>query len=194
MRAFVLPLMIGLLATGSAHASSFVVLKPMKEKLGPSMIMLGEPATAKPDAPKTASAETGPAPATDIPDATPPPSFVKLSPSVIAMDDYVPPVTMEEVASIDHDDHTAKRRLRDMPMVIRGGIRGDAFQRAVTATPIEPAAGNDQAPQDAAPQTASQTPPARKEPKQPAPQRTPEPPPAPPPAPMPPAPPTRQPE
>ena len=193
MRAFVLPITIGLLATGSAHASSFVVLKPMKEKLGPSMVMLGEPATPKPDEPKTASAEVGSAPGKAIPDNTPPPSFVKLSPSVIAMDGYVPPVTMEQVASIDHDDDHA-RRLRDMPMVIRGGIRGDAFQRAVTATPIEPAAGNDQAPQDAVPQTASQTPSARKEPKQPPPQRTPEPPPAPPPAPMPPAPPTRQPE
>ncbi len=194
MRAFVLPLMIGLLATGSAHASSFVVLKPMKEKLGPSMIMLGEPARRSRTRRRRRAPKRVPRRRLTIPDATPPPSFVKLSPSVIAMDDYVPPVTMEEVASIDHDDRHGKRRLRDMPMVIRGGIRGDAFQRAVTATPIEPAAGNDQAPQDAVPQTASQTPPARKEPKQPAPQRTPEPPPAPPPAPMPPAPPTRQPE
>lgn len=152
-------------AMGTASASSFVTLKPMTQKLGPSMIAVGEPAPAaaasavvkteapdivvlgeprpqrKDDAPQTASAP----PVSRTVAAEPGGDFLSISPSVIAMAEPVAPVAYEEVAAID-----APRHFDPVPMVIRGGIVGDAYgsageqqayaKAAREGTPAQPAA------------------------------------------------------
>lgn len=198
----------GAMATG-AHASSFAVLDSMTEPLGPSMIVLGSPAPVAEapvaEAPPAAAIATARLPESKVPLASPQgrepgsgersaegrhavdtavyqvPLPRTLSPSIIAFGDVQMPVSYEKLASIGPTaEKKSTTRPEQMPMVIRGGLVGDAFARPQTAAPAEPvrieakargAAGGSPQPKDA---------PARRD--------------APPAAPPPPEPPTRKPE
>lgn len=102
--------------SGTAHASSFIVLPAMTGDLGPSMVELGQ--TGTPDVTVLAAM---PQPAQ--PPIAEPGHVDVISPSIIAMGE--PAVANENVAAIDGD--TKKTGPSTMPMVIRGGVVGDAF-------------------------------------------------------------------
>ena len=113
---FLAPLFLATtIAAGQAGASSIVTLEAMEEAVGPSMLVL--PALE----PKVAAV---------VPGA--PPEAV--SGSVAAIGE--PAVTLEETAAVEEGLSRGQQ-----PMVIRGGVVGDAVIRAApSAAPIEPTA------------------------------------------------------
>lgn len=128
-------------ATNAANASSFVVLDPLKDAESPSIIVLGKPESGSFTAageprhaaiPMPSFERFGGAPASE-------PKFITVSPSVIAMVDTPGPVTMENVASIG-DSRSRTRSPHTLPMVIRGGIVGDAFVSGAMPGSSTPAA------------------------------------------------------
>ncbi|WP_127519629.1 hypothetical protein [Mesorhizobium sp. Z1-4] len=125
-------------ATNAANASSFVVLDPLEKTESPSIIVLGKPESGSFTAageprhaaiPMPSFERFGGAPAAE-------PKFITVSPSVIAMVDAPQPIAMENVASIG-DPGRRKRSPHTLPMVIRGGIVGDAFAtRSAPSVPV----------------------------------------------------------
>lgn len=208
-------LLWGAVTTG-AQASSFVVLDPMTEPLGPSMIVLGPPASIPvAETAKTADVATArpaefkvplafPLPGesedgavSDVAAATPTQVAARsrlpdistyqvplprvLSPSIIAFGEVQPPVSYEQLASIGPEaEKKTSRRPEQMPMVIRGGLIGDAFARPASAAPAEPVKVEAKAPTSAAPGPGRKDAPPKRD--------------TPPAAPPPPEPPTRKPE
>ncbi len=132
-------LVVAALWAGGAEASSFVVLDALPAGESPSVITLGIPAIAAiatPEPPAKVAAIAPPPPVD--PDRTnrfeiPHEEIVQLSRSVIAMGEPEPDIAMEKVASID--THRKPRR-GGMPLVIRGGVVGDAFSAPVPAAPV----------------------------------------------------------
>lgn len=127
----------GVLMSGGAHASSFVVLDAMTEKTGPSMVVLGDSSpsiAALPDAaaPVRTQAELSyPMPGGDT--GAPVGAPVRISPSIIAMGAPAE-VSYEQIASITPDPPRPSPRPDWTPMVIRGGIVGDAFASGPSST------------------------------------------------------------
>jgi len=204
----------------------------MTAKLGPSMIALGEPASAPivaetPAAPADAVAAAideaplqypfpggkvpiirassrivartplnYPAPAAPAPARVPATdvTFVKVSPSIIAMAEPEPPVSFEEVAALDRGTEEISSQphfLAPLPTVIRGGVvdEGGAGGVSMPAAPTKkPAtaqrssstANAQSAPGGyAVPQTSTSAPPSPpRQPDVPIPSPTPAPPPA----------------
>jgi hypothetical protein len=120
-----------------AVASSFVVLEPVPGPTSPSIVVLGKPATIDvttlPDDPEDKP---------DVvighvdPPARPDPAdggIVTVSPSIIAMG--TPEVTSEKVAAIEAEKE-GPRHQPPAPLVIRGGVIGDAFSPTTTAAPV----------------------------------------------------------
>jgi hypothetical protein len=125
--------------TGSATASSFVTFGEVAPASTPSIVMLGAPdpiqVAATEVAPKTGvpldpsqqallemkPGSWQPAPAVETAANVPP---HVASPSIITLGEPWPPVTYEKVAAIPAK---TKARSNFTPMVIRGGIVGDAF-------------------------------------------------------------------
>ena len=162
MRPFLPTVLLGILAPGVASASSFAELAPAGTRISPSIIFLGTPARPAPDA--TIVAQQIPS----APAAAPKPEATRVSPSVIALGLLQPDVDLSRFAAIDDKP----RRMRDPhlpPMVIRGGLYGDAFARG-TATA---ATQTKQAAQNPAPATGAATPKAA--PDKHAPPKSPEP-------------------
>lgn len=136
-----LPLMTffaGICAMGPAAASSFVALPAAKPGQSPSIVYLGEPApvlaAAVPAAPASTVADfagtvEAPAQSTVSPSSVEP--IYRISPSIVAYG--TPAVEDVKVASIG--DEPKPVRFAEMPMVIRGGIVGDAFASAEPAMP-----------------------------------------------------------
>ena len=140
MRFFAAFLVLAAITTGGAEASSFVVLESMTESVGPSMMVLGAPAPENPSMPVTAASVAAPSPSSTIlPGHVAPPSGqIVLSPSIIAMGEPATAIEYENVAAIQPAAEKEKRPQRPaaMPMVIRGGLVSDAFERpASIATP-----------------------------------------------------------
>lgn len=205
--------------TAGAQASSFVVLDPMTEPLGPSMIVLGT-ATSAGVTPKAANVAAANPVETWVPLAYPfpgeeagagagkvvvadrPPAEPKqtatrapmpdasayqvplprvLSPSIIAFGDVQAPVSYEQLASIGPTaEQKSRRRPEQFPMVIRGGLIGDAFARPAGAAPAPPVKVEAKAPEAAGGGPRQKDAPTKRE--------------TPPAAPPPPEPPTRKPE
>ena len=94
--------------SGAAHASSILVLAPGSGN--PSAITLGASSTS----PSIVAAGT------DDPAATP---------SIVALGRTEPGVAYENVAAIDGEAQKPKPHRNIPPMVIRGGVVGDAFTR-----------------------------------------------------------------
>jgi hypothetical protein len=149
MRLVFATILLAFCATSAANASSFVVLDPLESTESPSIIVLGKPESGSFTAvgerdtqhaaiPMPSFERFGGAPAEE-------PKFVNVSPSVIAMVDAQQPIAMENVASID-DDKPKKRAPQSLPMVIRGGIIGDAFATRSASSPSGPAATEPAAP------------------------------------------------
>jgi hypothetical protein len=118
---------VGALWAGGAEASSFVELPAMTDKLGPSIIEIGRTAT-----PDLTAAATIPLPAQ--PPIAEPGQMNIISPSIIALGE--PAVTSESVAAIE--TKPKKKGHESTPMVIRGGMVGEAFSPAVTVAPAAP--------------------------------------------------------
>ena len=133
-------LVIGSLSVGGAEASSIVVLPAMTGPLGPSMIVVGQTAT-----PDVTEAAMLPEPA--APPIAEPGQIDIISPSVIALGE--PAVADENVAAIGTG--TQGPGSNAMPMVIRGGVVGDAFSPAATSAPVTVPAAPDVATQAPAP-------------------------------------------
>jgi hypothetical protein len=130
MRVYAAFVVLGVLVTGQAHASSFVALEPMTEKIGPSMVLLGAPAPAKPTAAATVAA---PKTALAAPKAVLP-SGTMISPSIVAFGEPLPEIEYTKVAAIP-EPKKQSRRPAPMPMVMRGGIIGEGFTVAAPAQP-----------------------------------------------------------
>ncbi|MGX9180074.1 hypothetical protein [Mesorhizobium sp. BHbdii] len=96
------------LAAGGAHASSFVVLGAPSST--PSVVKLGAPEPVKV-------------------------AGISSTPSIVALGEPVPDVTYEKVAAIPSQPKP-KHDFMQSPMIIRGGIVGDAFAKpAPSAVP-----------------------------------------------------------
>jgi hypothetical protein len=110
-------------AAGMARASSFVVMGDTAPAATPSIITLGAPAPVMASAQDASSVERP-----------------LETPSIIALGEPLPEVTFEKVAAIPRRGPTFQ------PLVIRGGIAGDAFTPASpprdTAAPAQQAAAS----------------------------------------------------
>ena len=154
MRAGLGFLVVAALSAGGASASSLVVLPAMEARVGPSMIVLESR-----DSPSTVVAsmpdDTG------MPDQAhevPPGESVQLSPSVIALGE--PDVGLDKVAAIAPDAQTSRHAAA--PIVIRGGVVGDAFAPAAAGAPVTVTPG-------ASPQAAAEPQSAGSKPRSPTP-------------------------
>ncbi|BCH26203.1 hypothetical protein [Mesorhizobium sp. L-8-3] len=102
----ILLLLVCLAASGTAQASSLIVLEASNDPVGPSMMVVGGLEPASPEA-------AGPSD----------------SVSVVAVGEAPPAVSGEKLSSITSD--APQSGPRAVPMVIRGGIVGDAFTRSL---------------------------------------------------------------
>ncbi|NLD53980.1 MAG: hypothetical protein GX652_04895 [Burkholderiaceae bacterium] len=128
----------GICAAGPAAASSFVALPDAKPGPSPSIVYLGESAPILAAAVQAPPASTvadfaGTAEAlaqstVSLPTVEP---IYRISPSIVAYG--TPAIEDVKVASIGDEPEPA--RFAEMPMVIRGGIVGDAFTSAEPAVP-----------------------------------------------------------
>jgi hypothetical protein len=128
MRAALGFVVVGALWAGGASASSFVVLPAMEARVGPSMIVLGtagSPSTVVASTPADAGKQ-------DQALEVPPGEFVRISPSIIALGE--PDVSLDKVAAIAPE--AKKSGHAAAPMVIRGGVVGDAFAPAAASAPV----------------------------------------------------------
>lgn len=131
-----------IVTTGAAHASSFVAMGELAPASTPSIVSLGVPAPAR-------IAETRPShtlePEADRHSFTPDPHEAEAiagTPSIVAMGEPWPQVTSEQVAAIPRN----RRRGPDFrPLVIRGGLVGDAFAVAKPDSPKAAAAPTQEA-------------------------------------------------
>jgi len=110
-------LLWGAVMIGGAQASSLIVLEPMKTPLGPSIVVLGAPSPSVAVLPEAGD------------------SSAAKSPSIIALGEAVPAVSYEKLAAIGTEPTTKQNRPAAVPMIIRGGIVGDAFSRS-EPTPV----------------------------------------------------------
>jgi hypothetical protein len=122
----------------------------MEARLGPSMVELGSP-----ESPSIVAAST-PAETSD-PDHTlevPPGQSVQISHSIIALGE--PAVGLDNVAAITPEARTSRHAAA--PIVIRGGVVGDAFAPAAASAPVTIAPGASPKDTAEAPQSAGSTP------------------------------------
>jgi hypothetical protein len=108
------------LLPATAHASSILVLTPTSDE--PSIVTLGASSVS----PSSVAAGTADPAA---------------SPSILALGEAQPGIAYESVAAIGGDVEKSQARRNDPPMVIRGGIVGDAFTRGtrISASPMSSA-------------------------------------------------------
>jgi hypothetical protein len=142
MRAALGFVVVGALWAGGASASSFVVLPAMEARVGPSMIVLGAPGSPSTDVASMPEDAVKPDQTLEVP----PGESLRLSTSVIAVGE--PDVGLDKVAAIASQ---AKSSRPEAPIVIRGGVVGDAFAPAAPSEPVTVTPG-------AAPQATAQAP------------------------------------
>lgn len=129
MGRFAFTLVAGVLLCSGAQASSIIALEAMDEPVGPSVIVIGAPAEPAMDRQETA---TGTQLAYPFPGGSDG-SFTAMGSSLVGL---AAPISDEKVAAIG-DDKEARHHFA--PMVIRGGIVGDAFARTVAPRPQDTA-------------------------------------------------------
>ena len=129
MRVFTAVLFLGTVMGSGAQASSFDVPEAMTEAIGPSMTVTDDvqsPISGAQSSFATVQAPTEAAPPALGSDAQ------AIAPSIIAVGE--PALDVEKVAAIPAEaEKKSPPRLAFSPMVIRGGLAGDAF-----ATPAVP--------------------------------------------------------
>jgi hypothetical protein len=118
LRLLLLSFALGALTSGHAVASSLVHIAPPAAGDTPSIASFGALSSS------FVAVAPPPLEAAAVP-------LIAISPSIIAFGTPEPPVTLEKVASIGS---TAPRPPAPTLMVIRGGIVGDGFTRAVVPT------------------------------------------------------------
>lgn len=157
MERFAFIFVAGVLFCGGAQASSIVSLEATDEPVGPSMIVIGgpaEPAMVKEEMPSgVPTAVVNPGDAED--------AFAVASPSIVSMAAMDGTVSDEKVAAVGEPED-APGNARVTPMVIRGGIVGDAFARTIDPASIREerqTASAQSSGQDASEQPADATPP-----------------------------------
>lgn len=165
MRARLAFVLLGVLWTGEAAASSFIVLAPSEDAGGPSVVTLGEPRS-------TASVTTllppdgATDPAVTIGEVEQPgkaypadSGIITVSSSIVAMGE--PEVAAQEKVSAIGGD-SRKPQFDRLPIVIRGGVVGDAFSPAAVGGPVpltpEPDGPDQQASGAAPPQSQPKKP------------------------------------
>jgi hypothetical protein len=158
---------------GGAQASSFAHVAPPPAGKSPSIVRIGLPtlASVKPRADVAVTKTTAKGDML-VPLAYPLPEggqakVVVVSPSILAFESSVPPVTFEKVAAISAS-HPAPQ---PKPLVIRGGLVGDAFSQRTEPVVLPQTAAADGKPnsarnrkreyrrQQAPPQAVPETPP-----------------------------------
>lgn len=110
-------------------ASSIVSLPVVSVNATPSIVMLGDPAAPAVEALPVASASNGS-------------EIYAIGPSVLAYGADAIPAAREEVASIDDEPEQSQEpewMSAELPLVIRGGERGDLVSEAIDAPAEEPA-------------------------------------------------------
>lgn len=131
----------GMAFAGSAHASSFVTLEAMNAPMGPSMVAIGSPADAEgvPVAAKLSYPfpTAGSAPGI-VASAMPRPEETKGTTGTL-VDAGPSIITMGEALDGMDSAETPRRQAHFSPMVIRGGIVGDAFTRPAQPAPAQEA-------------------------------------------------------
>ena len=142
MRLYCVILTGGLLWSGGASASSFVTIPARGDQPSPSIVHLGAPAAQPPVAAAPKSSGFSVPVAISYP-KSPPPDLVssaprRISASVIAVGQPPPDVEDFRVAAIKPEPRPHRVT---MPMVIRGGLTGEAFGSSSPApqTPLNPA-------------------------------------------------------
>lgn len=149
-----------IVTTGAAHASSFVAMGELAPASTPSIVTFG--------ATPARIAEARPSydllPEADRHSFTPAPHGVEAiagMPSIVAMGEPWPEVTNEQVAAIPR---SRRRGPKFQPLVIRGGLVGDAFALAKPDSTKAAAASTQEASasqgNDPEPSPASDAPPA----------------------------------
>ena len=142
MRIQAVVLALGVTVAGAAEASSLLVVAPPAEKLSVSLTAVGTP--------QTAPAEGN--------------ASIQISPSMMAKGE--PAVEDENVSSIDAEQpQKSTLAAARPPMVIRGGMVGDAFAGARPATtaqaqaePLQPQKASEPKPQSASQPAAAAQP------------------------------------
>lgn len=170
MRAFLPTFLVGIAMSGTASASSFAELEPAGTRISPSIIFLGAPAPSTlPDA-ATVAQQVPFAPLPAMAGAQRPDggsSVTQVSPSIIALGPLQPEVDLSRFAAIGGQHDTAARGQHlAAPMVIRGGLYGDAFTRGRGTPPASaPAQKTAQNPAKAGGASTSQKAPDKREPE-----------------------------
>lgn len=127
MRLLFATILTAVLASSAANASSFVTLPEIKTPNSPSIITLGGSSPSIVAAKEPSIERFGGEPEVER-------KFVTVSASIIAIVDAPQPIAFENVASIGNTE-LRKRRRESLPMVIRGGIIGDAFATPAARAP-----------------------------------------------------------
>lgn len=139
MKLFLPIFLLGISMSGPAGASSFVMLRQTAKPISPSIIYFGEPETAAAEPelqiPFDPPAELA-GPPGNLPSAGGS-SITVVSPSVIALGARHNDVEFGTVAAVGESERPKARNPHLPPMVIRGGIYGDAFTSGdgLAATP-----------------------------------------------------------
>ena len=143
MRMIAALVLIAAVAGGEAQASSFVTPEALPEPIGPSFVVLGETTAAGTLQVQENDAASGAALSVEM---LPMPSFSIMgeaasssTPSIVALGEPAAGIAYDEVAAIPQPAQKSGRVM--MPMIIRGGIVGDAF-----AQPIYSSGAPDEAP------------------------------------------------
>lgn len=136
MRMIAALVLIAAVAGGEAQASSFVTPEALPEPIGPSFVVLGE--TTADGTLQVQEADAGAGPALSIELLTMP-SFSVVgeaagapTPSIVALGEPAAGIAYDEVAAIPKPAENSRRVL--MPMIIRGGIVGDAFSQPIMSS------------------------------------------------------------
>lgn len=119
-----------LMMTAGAQASSFVAIAAPKAKISNSMVVIDAPHAAPP-----AAETSGVVPLAFAMPEIGAVRMVKVSASIVAFESTIPNVAYENVAAISPQASKPKPVAQpSTPMVMRGGIIGDAFASPVAAT------------------------------------------------------------
>ena len=125
MRPYLTAFLLGALLPGAAGATSFATPGTAATRISPSVIFLGRPAPSGAAARSTAAfGEAGPAAGS---------SLTPISPSVIALGARPLDIDLTRFAATGTPQQVRPRNPHLPPMVIRGGVYGDAFIRGTAA-------------------------------------------------------------
>lgn len=136
---------LAMAAAGEANASSFVTLGAETPSEAPSIVVIGAVEPAVVTKSMVVLGDPDPAPTVQLASTNTGSqqgarNRTVISVSVIAMGEPAPAISDEKVAAIAHEPAKRHKRPHAMPMVIRGGLVGDAFGRSGPAASPEESA------------------------------------------------------